>query len=534
LIIQVEYKAKDLENLTKSEMKDLIKRMNMIFLRNNLNRNSIANAAGIPLLYHLYFLFCKSIRNDVFVSLGRVCSISLLFVLLFCSGNTYAQTSLPTQSNGEDSTVVLNIDSCISIGLRNATAVLKGQNALKLTGVQLFAAYGQFLPDLSFGANYTFNGGKDLYVTTVPTLVNGRENILNYQLISTINIFNGLYDISTLKAAALSKSAAQLNLTRVQQQISYDIAQGYLQVILDRRVVEYAKQNLQTSTDREEQLKGLTDVGRKALSDLYQQQAETSSDKLFLIQSIDKVQDDQVLLLRKMRIGNPDKYTIADEVRDTFPLGPDYRNADQMVAKALSQRPDYESLEKSIKIADWNIKQYRSGYLPKVTLDFGLESSGGYADQIYIDGINQFNTYPQEPLGNALFGQVYGTVGIGVAWRIFDKFLTKTNVDAARIYRSNAELDRDDLAVQISADVRQAFNDYVAALQQIETSRTGVVAAQQAFEVIQERYNVGSSTFIDLSNAQAVLLQAEVNRAQAVIKLSLQRKIFDYLLGGAI
>ena len=127
--------------------------------------------------------------------------------------------------------------------------------------------------------------------------------------------------------------------------------------------------------------------------------------------------------------------------------------------------------------------------------------------------------------------RVYGTVGLGLTWKLFDKFVTKTNVDAYKIYRSNAEIDRDDLAVQISADIRLAFNDYVAALQQIETSERGIVAAQQSFEVIQGRYNVGSSNFIDLSNAQAVLLQAEVSRIQALVKLSLQKKVLDYFIG---
>jgi outer membrane protein len=300
--------------------------------------------------------------------------------------------------------------------------------------------------------------------------------------------------------------------------------------VLDRRVTEYARQNLKTSTDRESQLTELTNVGRKALSDLYQQQAETSSDKLFLIQSEQKVKDDKVLLLRKIRITDPDRYEIADVISDTVPLGPDYQNVEILIAKALDQRPDLKSSELSMKIADWNIKQYKSGYYPKLNVNYGLVSNGSYLDRLYVDGVNDLADQT-EPLGKALFGQVYGTVGIGLSWRLFDKLVTKTNVDAYKIYRSNAEIDRDDLRVQITADIRQAFDDYVSALQQIETSDRGIIAAQQGFDVIQGRYSVGSSTFVDISNAQAVLLQAQVSRIQALIKLSLQKKVIDYSLG---
>jgi outer membrane protein len=425
---------------------------------------------------------------------------------------------------------LLTLDDCIKIGLDKSTNILKANNSMKLSGVQLMAAYGQFLPDLGFGANYTFNGGKILYTTTVPTLVDSRQNILSYQLMSSINLFNGFNDYAALKASTLNKSAIELSTERVKQSIAFDIAQAYLQIVLDARIVEYARENLKASTDREAQLTELTNVGRKALSDLYQQQAETSSDKLFLIQSEEKVKNDKILLLRKIMITEPDKYEIAQTVTDTIPLGPDYLNEENLVSKALNQRPDLKSNEINIKIADWNIKQAKNGYYPKLNLNFGLESYGGYLDKLYVDGVNDISQQT-EPLGQALFGQVYGTVGLGLSWKLFDKLVTKTNVDANRIYRSNAELDRNDLSVQITADIRQAFNDYVSAIQQIETSRRGLAAAQQSFAVIQGRYDVGSSTFIDLSNAQVVLLQAKVAQAQALIKLSLQKKVFDYLVG---
>ena len=444
----------------------------------------------------------------------------LLFILLTTLGSISAQT-----------TTVLTLDDCIKIGLEKSTEILRSNNAVKLTGVQLMGAYGQFLPDLGFGANYTFNGGKNLYTNTVPTLVDSKQNILNYQLISSINLFNGFYDYSALKAATIHKSAAELNIERVKQNIAFDITQSYLQIILDSRIVVYATENLRASTEREAQLKELTAVGRKAMSDLYQQQAQVSSDKLFLIQSEEKVKNDKVLLLRKIRLTQPDQYEITQTLTDTLPLGPDYQNVDNLVSKAINQRPDLKSAELGIKIADWGIKQYKSGYYPKLNLNYGLISNGGYLDRLYVNGSNELATNPQEPLGQALFGQVYGTIGLGLSWKIFDKLVTKTNVDAYRIYRSNAEIERDDLSVQISADVRQAFNDYVAAIQLIETSEKGIIAAQQSYEVIKGRYGVGSSNFIDLTNAQAVLLQAEVNRAQALVKLSLQKKIIDYLTG---
>jgi outer membrane protein len=429
----------------------------------------------------------------------------------------------------QDSAKILLLDDCIRIGLDQSTQILLSKDSLQITGAALLGTYGNFLPNLAFNSNYGYSSGKNLLTATVPTLVNSTGSQMNYQLTSTINIFNGLADYSALKAATLSKSASQFNLQRSEQQIAFDITQSFLQIILDRRIVQFGTDNLEASTKREAQLQELTAVGRNALSDYYQQQAETSSDKLFLIQAQQKLKNDVILLLRKIKITETDKYSIGDIPVDTLPLGSDYQNVQDLIAKALQQRPDVKSSELSLKIADWEIKGYKSGYLPKLNFEGGMVSNGGYLNQLYINGSDAM--IPQEPVGKALFGQVYGELALNLSWNIFDRLYTKTNVSIAKIYQHRATVYHDDLTVQISADIKEAYNDYLAALQQIETSRHGLFAAQQAFDVVQGKYNVGQATFVELSNAQVVLLQAEVSKAQADVSMMLQKKIIDFYIG---
>ena len=393
-------------------------------------------------------------------------------------GWLFAQTNI---LYAQDSIQTLSLDDCIRIGLQQSTQLLLSQDSLKITGAALIGAYGNFLPNLALNGNYAYTSGKSLLTVTTPTLVQSRGSQLDYNLTTTINIFNGLSDYSALKAATLNKSASEFNLQRSKQQIAFDVTQTFLQVILDRQIVQYAGQNLDASNKREEQLRELTAVGRNAISDLYQQQAETSSDKLFLIQSQDKLKNDIILLLRKIKISETDKYDIADMPPDTLPLGPDYQNAQDLIAKAVQQRPDLRSSELSIKVADWQIRQYRSGYLPKLNFGGGLYSTGGYLNELYLNGVDEIGPLElQEPPARALFGQFYGEVGLNLTWNIFDRLYTKTNVDIARIYRQNAQILNTDLNVQIGAEIRsQAYNDYLAALQQIETANTGLFCRYQ-------------------------------------------------------
>lgn len=426
---------------------------------------------------------------------------------------------------------VLTLEQARTLGMEKATLALRGNNNVRISGAQLMYAYGTFLPDLGFNATYTYNAGKNLFTSAGISVIDSRQNLLNYQLVSTLNIFNGLNDYAQLKASLLSKNSAELNLDRAKQQISLDIAQSYLQVVLDRRVVAYARENLNASLQREAQLRELTNVGRRAVVDLYQQEALTSSDSLFYIQSQTKAKNDKILLLRKILITQTDEYDIADYTPNETSSGLEAQNVNDLVTQGIDHRPDLKAAQNAIRISEWNIRQYRSGYLPKLNLLAGLVSNGGYLDRLYVNGKDYLATNSQQPLGNALFGQVYGTVGLNLSWRIFDKLLTKANVDIARINADNARLDEADLRVAISSDIKQAYNDYLDALAQISTSNRGLYAASQAYDAVKGRYDLGSANFVELSNAQATLLQARINKAQAAIKLDLQKHIIDYYLG---
>src|SRR6202000_3126396 len=121
--------------------------------------------------------------------------------------------------------------------------------------------------------------------------------------------------------------------------------QTYLQLILDRKIALLDSDNLVTSEKREDQLTMLTQVGRKAKTDLYQQQAQTSSDKLLFINAQNKLRTDKITLLQKLRIDSTDGYDFADIQIEDNAATDKYGNRDVLVQKALQDRVDLRSAE---------------------------------------------------------------------------------------------------------------------------------------------------------------------------------------------
>ncbi|PZF74793.1 hypothetical protein DN068_00935 [Taibaiella soli] len=427
----------------------------------------------------------------------------------------------------------LNLQDCVNIALDKSTAALKGNNNVALAGAQVLAAYGQFLPNLVAGAGYNFDKGNNFFSSSGGALIDEAKSQFNYQLTSSVNIFSGYYNYSSWKASKLNQQMSEYTLERAKQQITLDVTQSYLQVILDRKIVALDSANLDISLKREDQLKVLTDIGRKAKTDLYQQQAQTSNDKLVFISAKNRLQNDKILLLQKLRIDSADSYEIADISVDDGASAKQYGNRDALLQTAMDERVDLKSAELNTKYALWNIKKYKSGYLPSVAFSVGAYNNGAFFHDLAINGKDALPV-SQEAIPTQLYKYTYGLAAITASWNIFDRFYTKSAVTTAKINSTNANIDLKDAQIGVTVGVKQAYNDYVNAVQKMETVDVGVNAAEKAYEAINGRYKEGASDFITEANAQLVLLQAQQNRVQASVNLMLQKKVIDYYVGAVV
>jgi outer membrane protein len=386
------------------------------------------------------------------------------------------------------------------------------------------------LPNLVAGGGYNYDKGNNFYSSAGPELAYVNRSQYNYQLTSSLNLFTGYYNYSTWKALKLNKEMADLTLERAKQQILLDITQSYLQVILDKKIVALDSANLNTSLKREDQLTMLTEVGRKPGTDLYQQQAQTSNDKLVLINAVSRLQNDKIILMQKLRIDSTENYELAEIPVDDDPSAAIYGNRDALVNQALQDRVDYKSALLNTQFADWNIKKLRSGYMPSVNMSLGVYNNGAWFNALGVNGVTE-NTTGQEAIPTQLYKYTYGLGAINASWNLFDRYYTKSNVAAARINADNTRIDLQDTRINIVASIKQAYNDYTNAVQQMETVGKGLFAARKAYEAVNGQYKEGATDFITESNAQLVLLQAEQNKIQASINMMLQKKILDYYVG---
>ena len=183
----------------------------------------------------------------------------------------------------------LSLTNCIEIALNNASSAKKASYDLDLQGADVLRSYGNFLPKLSFSTSYTPYALSQTYTQFYPDAppfkIKTETESVNLTLTTSLNLFNGFSDYASLQSALNKKRAAEYSLSQARQTIAYDVTQYYYQVLLNRELLNIAREQLLsvkdqlTLTDRQFQ------IGLKSMTDRYQQQAAAAESGLAVIQA---------------------------------------------------------------------------------------------------------------------------------------------------------------------------------------------------------------------------------------------------------
>ena len=427
----------------------------------------------------------------------------------------------------------LSLAKCIEIALNNATSAKKAKYNLKLQGADVLRNYGTFLPKLSFSTSYTPSALSKTFIQYDPSIppykIKTESASINLALATSLNLFNGFSDYASLQSALNKEQAAKYTLSRAMQTIVYDVTQYYYQVLLNRELLDIARENLLsvkdqlTLTDRQFQ------IGLKSRTDLYQQQAAAAESSLSVIQAETRMQRSMIELLRRLQIDPLTKISIEpapNELTVAFSSKPD---RDSLITLALERRSDLKSKGFETKAAKWQITQSRAAWYPHLDLNVNVSSGGTEFLRQSYGGYTTDYSYP--PLSDQLRNSIGYSVGLSLSWSIFDGFQRHYNVESAKINHLNQKLDYDDLKNNIALDLQLATNDYVSALMQIEKSNVSLTASSSAFQDIKRKYELGATGFVELSTARASLFNARSNLSQATYNLALQKSVLDYATG---
>jgi TolC family type I secretion outer membrane protein len=322
---------------------------------------------------------------------------------------------------------------------------------------------------------------------------------------------NAGFDLSWLlfdfggRSAGVAEARQQLMLANVSfnathQKIVFTVTEGFYDYNTARQQVQAAQSTLEAAQTVAEAAKARFDNGLGTTQDVLQAQQELAQADYDLEAAQGALQDAQVTLVNALgifpnipiQVAEIPEKSVRDDLDDSL---------DDLVDRALSQRPDLLAKLASLKASQAAVRKARAAYYPQISLD----ANAGWQK---LD----VNAYSSPYTGNSK--PVYGA-GLAISLPIFDGFARRNNLRAAESQLKAAESDLADNRDTAVEQVMTAYIDLKTALRKQDAAEVLLSAAQTAFDASLASYKNGLGTYVDVEVAQKNLATARTTLVDA-------------------
>jgi len=407
----------------------------------------------------------------------------------------------------------IGLQDAIAIALRQSVLVKQSENALASSTNGVSQARNAFLPSLALSTSSARSVGR----SGSSTIGSSTSQSLSTGLSSSLTVFDGLRNVNELRQAKLDVTANSSDLTRARQTAVYTVASNYLTLATAEGQLAVQKQNLAAQEAQEAQLQTLVKAGARSISDLYQQQATTAAARASVVAADRDVELARITLIQTLQLDPRGSYDfVAPTVGDVSGTVPKY-DLDSLLSRAFASRTDLVAEQTRVEAAAVGTKAAAATRLPTVSLNTNYNAS--------------YNSAAASALGAQLDQNRGGSMSLAVSFPLFDRGATSVAVQQARIQEDNARLALADQRQAVALDVRRAWLTLESTRQQLTVALAQQKAADLAVSTTQARYQVGTSTLLELTQARASQLQANVAVVNARNALAFQDALLPYYTG---
>ena len=308
------------------------------------------------------------------------------------------------------------------------------------------------------------------------------------------SLFDGFQTLNNVRAAEARVRASNESLRNTEQNILFNAAAAYVDVLRDRQIATFRSRNLEFLSEQVRAASSRFEVGEGTRTDVAQAQAQQAAAQAQLSAARAQVLASEAAYLAYVG-DRPGQLQGASPAGRLLP-----GSIDQAFAVALGEHPAVKASLHLVDAAAFLVKSSEGALLPQLNAQAG--ASTGFRDLPGVGGRN----YERNDSA---------TVGLNLTIPIYQGGRTSAQVRQNKESLGQARIEVDVARDQVRQAVTAAWTQYVAAQQVVVANRELVSAAQLALDGVSEERNVGQRTTLDVLNAQADVIAAQINLASA-------------------
>ncbi len=422
---------------------------------------------------------------------------------------------------------ILTADEAVRIALEKNSSVIRADASVLSARSGLWSAYSRVLP--SVGADVTRNGsltnesnGVQVFgSTTFPT------SSFDAERYSTSYGLSGRWSaldpsaIAGLSSARAAMKGATFGRTASRADVRLETRRRFYAVVKAMHLARVSSQALRLSRDDERRVRALFEVGSVSKSDLLKAQVRTAQSQLDSLLSDHAVVNQRVSLAQQL--GTSEQ--AVPPVDSSLTAAHETIDGSAVLSDARSKRPDLIAADADLRAAELGLRSAHWARLPSLSLSGSYTPKTTSTQKQFDDAAHSTQTSGAFESKKAWGGQ------LAVNLNLFDGFATDAAVASARSRLLNARETRDALLRNLEGEVRLTLLGYQESVEREALGRRTVESAGENLNLVQQKYNVGSATILELIDAQVQLQRAQSDLVSALADIRVAEAALDRVRG---
>jgi outer membrane protein len=312
-------------------------------------------------------------------------------------------------------------------------------------------------------------------------------------------LFDGFRTKNSVAAAESQVLAQRQNLRNTEQNILFDAASAYMDVIRDRQIAAFRKNNVAFLQEQVRAANARFEVGEGTRTDVAQADAQRAG-AIAQLNAADAQAKSSAATYRQIVGEEPGKLERAAVISKLMP-----KSLEQALQISASEHPAIQANYHLVDATQFGVKVAEGALLPQLGAEVGLtrEYQNRDASPSLGDRLNS-NTENDS-----------ASVGLRLTVPIYQGGKGSATIRQEKERLGKARIDTDVARDQVRQAVTSAWSQMLAAQASVSANKQLVAAAQLALDGVVEERKVGQRTTLDVLNAQSDVIDARISLADS-------------------
>lgn len=414
------------------------------------------------------------------------------------------------------------LKEAVDHALSNNITIKQNKLSVEIAEKDVKSNKANFLPSVSANTGGNLNFG-----STFDPVSNDRVATSTFggsvSLGASYTVFNGFRNLNTYKQAKLGVESSKLDLSIIENDISLQVVNTYLNVLFAKENLEVARVQAEISKSQIDRAKAQFNAGSIPKGDLLNIQSTAANDAQNVVTQENRLNIALLQLAQLIQVPY-ENFDVAVIEVGTPSAALLYSSSNEVYQKALTNRPEIEKAKLNIENSSLGIEIARAGYYPSVSTSANIGTNYGFLLDLPTGASNtDFFTQLDNNLG-------YG-LGISVNIPIFNGFRNDANVERSKIQKMVSENNLENEKLRLQQTIEQAFLDAKAAAKTYEAAGISLEAQKEAFKNAQVSFDYGSMTQFDYDQVRNRLVNAESASIRAKYDYIFKTKVLKFYYG---